>query len=59
MGTGLLEGSGLSQERARQEGAPVRNSPHCVDKSVLYICLQSFPANGFIGTIFLDSIFVH
>ena len=54
-----LEGAGLSQERARQEGAPVRNSPLCVDKSVLYICLHSFPANRFIGTIFLDSIFVH
>ena len=59
VGTGLLEGAELSQERAQQEGAPVRKSPHCVYKSVLYICLHSFPANRFIGTIFLDSIFVH
>ena len=33
--------------------------PHFVHKSVLYVCVYSYPANRSISTIFLDSIFIH
>ena len=36
---------------------PILSFPLCVYKSVLYLCLYSCPANRFISTIFLDSIY--
>ena len=34
-------------------------SPSCVHKPILYICVYPCPANRFISTIFLDSIYMH